>query len=80
MKDIVIPETSDFDFGVLSVPEVTWAVFLIALVIFAIYSGILFYHWFEFNLREPMIWPTIIIYSAVSFVLVAVLFFSVLSI
>jgi len=63
----------------LPVESFIWAGFVIILIIFAVYSVILLYHWWRYAFTSLVTWPALAIYFGVSFVLISIMFFSALS-
>jgi len=63
----------------LPVENFIWIGFLIVLIIFAVYSVILLYHWIRYAFSSLITWPALVIYFGVSFVLISVMLFSALS-
>ena len=81
LTDVTIPESTLPGLGeAVSIPIVTWIVFLLALLGITIYGGIIIYHWFKYDFDSPMIWPTIILYLSVSILLIFIAFFAAVSI
>lgn len=77
-----VPEAPDFFLSIAGLPlsNFVWIVFLLVFIGFIIYTAILLYHWFEYALDAPMMWPVMIVYFVVSVFLLLVLFFAALSI
>ncbi len=57
-----------------------WIVFVIVLVIFAVYTAILLFHWFEYAIKDPITWPSTLVYLAGSSLLIIILFFAAIAI
>ncbi|MCH7529910.1 hypothetical protein IIB50_02220 [Patescibacteria group bacterium] len=60
--------------------HIVWLVFWTILGFAGIYSLFLLYHWFRYGLNSFAIWVVMILYFSVSFLLVGVMFLSVMNI
>ena len=75
-----ISQFNPIELASLPLQGVVWIIFIVVLVLFIIYSLILLYHWLKYAFSSLILWPAVIIYLGVSFVLVSTMFFTAISI
>lgn len=73
--------TTEFDMGFLAdiVPHMPLIAFFVSLIIFAVYSVVLIYHWLKYEIPRPILVILIPVYLGVSAILIGVMYISALA-
>jgi len=83
LSDVLIEKTTEqfvsLPFISLTTEGLIWLVFWVILILYAVYSLILLYHWFRYAWNSLAVWPVMVVYFGVSFVLISTLIFSALA-
>lgn len=58
--------------------SIAWLIFFVVLAFFAFYSLMLTYHWLKYGVGSFTMWIAMIIYFAVSFILLSAMYLSVI--
>lgn len=74
-----ISQFNPVELTTLSLSDAVWIIFIIVILLFVIYSLILLYHWLKYAFSSLILWPIIMIYLGVSFIIVSIMFFSAIS-
>jgi len=77
LKSVGLPESVN-NFILNNAGDIAWFIFFVVLAFFAFYTLMLVYHWLKYGVGSFTMWLGMIIYFAVSFILISAMYLSVI--